>query len=179
MPNHDEVCASCGRPLDDRYCERCGHDSLSAESAPYVPVVPISWSLVATADRAFFEKVWAANNTDADGLTIIFPAFCPERHFQLAGDRVLVGRTSARRGITPHVDLTGPPEDVGVSHSHAMLTSAPDGTWAVVDLGSANGTYLNDDFTRELTTTTAVPLKDGDRLHVGAWTTLTLRAGRA
>jgi pSer/pThr/pTyr-binding forkhead associated (FHA) protein len=42
------------------------------------------------------------------------------------------------------------------------------------DLGSTNGTTLNDDPTpigREV----GAPVSDGDRIHIGAWTTITLR----
>jgi len=45
----------------------------------------------------------------------------------------------------------------------------------VVDLGSANGTYVNDSATA-IEPNLPVPVKDGDRVHLGAWSTLTLRA---
>uniref|UniRef100_UPI0036F1EE15 FHA domain-containing protein n=1 Tax=Fodinicola feengrottensis TaxID=435914 RepID=UPI0036F1EE15 len=46
--------------------------------------------------------------------------------------------------------------------------------WAVVDVGSANGTTLNDDPTA-LSPNVPRPVAAGDRIHVGAWTTITLR----
>ena len=68
-----------------------------------------------------------------------------------------------------------PPADPAVSHSHAMLVAQPGGGWAVVDLGSANGTYVNGGGT-PIAENVPVPIGDGDRIHVGAWSTLTLRA---
>jgi hypothetical protein len=130
--------------------------------------------VVAVADRDYFEAMRALNGPDAS--TVSFPQFCPQRRFPLRGDRALVGRRSPRRGIEPEIDLTGPPEDPGVSHSHALLLAQPDGTWAVVDLGSANGTYINDDRTAPITANRPIPIGDRDRIHIGAWTRLTLQA---
>jgi hypothetical protein len=73
-----------------------------------------------------------------------FPAYCPERRFVLTGSEMLIGRRSRSRGIEPAIDLTGPPEDTGASHVHALLVSTPEGRWTIVDLDSANGTYVND-----------------------------------
>jgi pSer/pThr/pTyr-binding forkhead associated (FHA) protein len=110
---------------------------------------------------------------DADGVG--FPPFCPERRFPLTGRQFLVGRRSRSRGIEPEIDLTGPPEDPGVSHAHAILLAQEGGGWAVVDLDSANGTYLNDS-EDPIEPNLPVPVSAGDRIHVGAWTTLTLHA---
>jgi hypothetical protein len=62
-----------------------------------------------------------------------------------------------------------------VSHSHALFVAGAGGTWSVVDLDSANGTYLND-ATDPLPANQPTPLHSGDRVHVGAWTTLTVLA---
>jgi hypothetical protein len=45
----------------------------------------------------------------------------------------------------------------------------------VSDLGSTNGTYLNDE-QKPLTAGQTRSVGDGDRVHVGAWTTITLHA---
>jgi hypothetical protein len=128
--------------------------------------------VVVSADRAYYERMQATGEAGAE--QVDFPAYCPQRRFALTGERVLVGRRSRSRGIEPEIDLTGPPEDVGVSHAHALLVSGPDG-WSVVDLDSANGTYRNDN-PDQLPANQPVPLALGDRLHVGAWTTLTISA---
>lgn len=174
-------CPSCGAQLDGRFCENCGADSLAAPvpvaapvSAPAEPVPGVgTWSVVVSADERYFRAVKSEGGPDAD--PIEFPPFCPERRFELAGEQVTIGRRSNSRGILPDIDLTGPPEDVGVSRLHALLVPADDG-WSVVDMNSANGTYLN--YSRDaLKPNTPRPLAEGDRIHVGAWTTLTLHQG--
>jgi FHA domain len=130
--------------------------------------------LLVAADRAYHSRMAAIDAPDAEA--VAFPVFCPERRFALIGGQLLIGRRSRSRGIEPEIDLTGPPEDAGVSHSHAALVSTPDGGWAVVDLGSSNGTYINDS-TKPIEPNKPVPVKEGDQIHVGAWTTLTLLAG--
>jgi FHA domain-containing protein len=131
-----------------------------------------AWTIVVTADRAYYDSVQDAGGPDA--AAIGFPAYCPERRFRLAGSEVRVGRRSESRGIHPEIDLTGPPADPGVSRLHVVLVRAPDGTWSVVDPGSANGTLVNGD---EIHAGETVPLRDGDVIHLGAWTALTVTSG--
>jgi FHA domain len=132
---------------------------------------PLGWRVVVAADRDYYDRMRAAAVPGAP--EIPFPAFFPERRFPLATGQVLIGRRSRKRGIEPDIDLTGPPEDAAVSHTHAVLVPGADG-WSVVDLSSANGTYLNGS-AEQIEPNTPVPLRDGDRIHVGAWTTLTVQ----
>jgi pSer/pThr/pTyr-binding forkhead associated (FHA) protein len=124
---------------------------------------------VVTADRAYYDSVQAVSGPDAAG--IAFPAYYPQRRFPLAGPEVRIGRHSASSGISPEIDLAVPPADPGVSRLHAVLLRAPDGSWSVLDPGSANGTAVNGS---EIPPGQAVPLRDGDRIHLGAWTELRL-----
>jgi FHA domain len=132
-----------------------------------------AWSAVVTADRAYFDRVAASSGPAAE---TPFPDYGTERRFVLgrsrAGEEKLIGRHSASRGINPAIDLTGPPTDPGISRLHAVLVGQPGGGWAVVDPGSENGTLVND---QEITTGVQVPLHDGDRIHLGAWTVITIR----
>jgi len=48
-------------------------------------------------------------------------------------------------------------------------------SWAIVDPGSTNGIYLNDSLDA-IPTDELVPVAEGDRIHIGAWTTLTLHS---
>ncbi|MEU5694565.1 FHA domain-containing protein [Actinosynnema sp. NPDC020468] len=166
---HD--CAACGAVRVGRFCEECGHDSLTPP--PAAPPQALSWHVSVEADRAYFERVLAVDGPDASAVG--FPEFCPPRRFELSGQRVSIGRRSRSRGLVPDVDLTGPPEDPGVSHSHALLVASAGG-WSVVDLGSTNGTTVNEG-EDPLRPNVPRPLADGDRVHLGAWTTLTLRRG--
>jgi pSer/pThr/pTyr-binding forkhead associated (FHA) protein len=120
-----------------------------------------------TADRGYYETVLAASGPEAAGID--FPSYCPERRFRLSGSEVRIGRRSLSRGIEPEIDLTGPPADPGVSRLHAVLIAAGDGTWSVLDPGSANGTLVNGE---EIRPNEPVPLREGDHVNLGAWTLL-------
>jgi pSer/pThr/pTyr-binding forkhead associated (FHA) protein len=126
-----------------------------------------------SADRAYYQSVMAIGGPDAASIT--FPQFCPDRYFPLRGNQISIGRRSVSRGINPDIDLTGPPEDPGVSHLHAVLIVQPDGSLSIVDLGSSNGTTVNESQS-PLRANVPHPLSDGDRVHLGAWTTITVRA---
>jgi hypothetical protein len=178
-----KTCPVCGSSQTGRFCEEDGYDFLlappvGAPSAP-APVTPVSpapaptgvWQVAVRADSTYFEAIKAMGGEDAGSLA--FPRFAPERRFQLSGEQMVIGRRSRSRGVNPDIDLTGPPEDPGVSHLHALLVAQPDG-WAVVDLESANGTYLNDPSSDALDPNVPYPLKSGDTVYLGAWTALTI-----
>jgi hypothetical protein len=132
---------------------------------------PVAWTAVVASDHDYFEDVVAAGGPDSATLT--FPDYCPERRFRLAGPEMRIGRRSASQGLEPEIDLTGPPTDPGVSRMHAALIAEPDGSWTVLDPGSENGTLVNG---TEIAAGVRVPLHDGDRIHLGAWTVITIRA---
>jgi len=75
------------------------------------------------------------------------------------------------REVAPDIDLTGPPADPGISRLHAILIAQPDGTWAIVDPGSANGTSVNG---VEIETGEQVPLRNHDTIGLGAWTSIAI-----
>jgi serine/threonine-protein kinase len=133
---------------------------------------PVTWTAVVTADRAYYDSVSAVN--DDDSASISFPGEVPERRIPLSGTEIRIGRRSASRGIEPEIDLIGPPRDPGVSRLHAKLVPAPDGTWTVVDLGTDNGITVNG---RDVPSGDSVPLRPGDRIHLGAWTRITITRG--
>ena len=148
----------------------------AAQAPPGPPPAPAAaetaWTAVVSADRAYYDAVQAAGGPDAAG--IAFPAYFPQRRFRLAGTEVRIGRHSTSSGIDPEIDLSVAPADPGVSRLHAVLLKAPDGTWSIVDPGSANGTAVNGS---EIPPGQAVPLRDGDRVHLGAWTELRVVRG--
>ena len=128
-----------------------------------------TWTAVVTADRAYYDSVHAEGETDPESIS--FPDHLAERRIQLSGTRVRIGRRSKSLNIEPEIDLIGPPKDPGVSRLHAILTPGPDGTWSVTDPGTENGILLNG---KEVPPHEAVPLRDGDRLHLGMWTLITI-----
>jgi hypothetical protein len=167
-----EPCPDCGAPRSGRFCEQCGHDfTTGAPGAPGADPPPAArWTARVSADRAYYESVRSADGPDE--APVPFPPYSPERTFVLTGQQVRIGRRSTSRGTTPEIDLADPPADPGVSHLHAVLLAQPDGGWALVDPGSTNGTWLNDTAER-VDVNVAVPLSPGDRIHLGAWTTIT------
>lgn len=134
----------------------------------------MNWTAVIAPDREYFLAMMQRSGPEATGLNL--PAYSPEQHLPLTGNQITIGRRRQSTGESPDIDLSVPPEDPGVSHQHAVLVQQPDGSWAVVDQNSTNGTTLN---TAEdpIQPYVPVPLQDGDQVHVGAWTTITLRRG--
>jgi len=149
---------------------------------PAIPAPAFSsapWTAVVTSDRTYYDRMrMAVAMSGASGVFpgpfIAFPVYSNERRFRLTGSQMRIGRRSATRDLELEIDLAGPPTDPGISRLHAVLIAAPDGTWAVLDPGSANGTLVNG---RKIPIGDLVPLHDGDRLHLGAWTVLTMYHG--
>jgi len=137
--------------------------------SPSRPAAAGTWTAVVGADRAYYDSVQAVS--DQDAASIMFPAFVPERRFRLSGAEVLIGRRSVSRHIEPEIDLTGPPTDPGVSRRHAVLIAGPDQSWSVVDVDSPNGIVVNG---KDVPPGQVVPLRHGDRIHLGAWTVITI-----
>jgi hypothetical protein len=157
-------CPACGAPVNGRFCESCGHDS--ALPAPAAPVqAPVTWVAVVSADREFYDRVVARGGPDS----VEFPHYFPERRITLR-DTALIGRHNRDQGVTPEIDLGLQPADRGVSTQHAVLRVRDSGP-TVTDLGSTNGTSLNGS-EELLANGEETPLADGDRIHVGAWTTI-------
>jgi hypothetical protein len=167
-------CPDCGAPRagTDRYCEACGYDFVDGESAQPAAVIaaPPPWTAQVLADREYFERL------APEGVT--FPGPQPPRSFLLDKYEVRIGRGGPSSDAKYEVELAAPAEDPAVSRLHAVLARQEDGSYAVVDEGSSNGTTVNDDPT-PITPHVPVPLKDGDHVHVGAWTTITLRCDAA
>ncbi|GAA3484529.1 FHA domain-containing protein [Streptomyces yanii] len=135
---------------------------------------PAGWTAVIAPDRDYFLAMMQRSGPEATGLNL--PAYSPEQRLPLTGNQVTIGRRRHSTGESPDVDLSVPPEDPGVSHQHAVLVQQPDGSWAVVDQNSTNGTTLNG-AEDPIQPYVPVPLQDGDQVHVGAWTTITIRRG--
>jgi hypothetical protein len=158
-----EPCPACGarRSGDDRYCEGCGYDFLS----PPPPPPATGWEAIVTADRDQFDRLAVAG--------VSFPSGYAERRFPLSEGANRIGRSRGRPDEeTPEIDLAAPPSDPGVSRLHAVVERRDDGVCVLRDLGSTNGTALGDE---PIDPHTDVPLADGDRIHLGAWTTITVR----
>ncbi|HYP41860.1 MAG TPA: protein kinase [Chloroflexia bacterium] len=74
-----------------------------------------------------------------------------------------IGRRSLSRQVFPHLDLTYNDPAAYVSRQHARIV-ADAGGYFLEDLGSANGTFLND---RRLPAGVPTRLRNGDRVRIG------------
>ncbi|HUE05821.1 MAG TPA: BTAD domain-containing putative transcriptional regulator [Acidimicrobiales bacterium] len=163
-PTEESRCPNCGSlPGSDTTCVRCGHPLGAPDTL--TPWEEELWELVARQDRSWFDL------QEPDGLE--FPDSKHTRRIELVGDHVSIGRRSKSRNSLPEIDLSGTLEDPCVSHHHAVLMRRPDGGWALVDQDSTNGTFVNAD-EEQIAPNEPLTLSDGDQVHVGRWTTLTI-----
>lgn len=147
----------------DRFCEQCSYD-FSAEPAAPSPACT-RWTATVAADWDYYDQLEATG--------FLFPDDTPVLVVVLEADELLVGRRSLEQGIEPDIDLSAEHGDPAVSRRHARLLRGEDGAYWIEDLGSVNGTWLNDD-PEPIEPGVAVRLAAGDRVHLGAWTTITL-----
>ncbi|MFI1955769.1 FHA domain-containing protein [Streptomyces xinghaiensis] len=141
---------------------------------PRPPAAGEEWVAVIAPDREYFTAMLSRSGPEAAQLNL--PAYSPEQRLPLEGPQITIGRRRHSTGEAPDIDLSQSPEDPGVSHQHAMLVRQPEGDWAVVDQDSTNGTTINGG-EEPIQPYVPVPLREGDRVHVGAWTTITVRRG--
>ena len=146
------ACPMCqtARPAGDRFCETCGHDFEAVVAAEP------AWELVIEADPAFHAR-FAGD--------IAFPRDVAPQRMTAEAAELRIGRVDARSN--------GAAADPGLSRRHAVLRRLGNGAYAIEDLGSTNGTEVNG---QQIAAGEPVTLADGDRVHLGAWSTLTLRA---
>jgi hypothetical protein len=190
-----QVCPNCSAPNtpDALFCEACGYDfttgALPRGAAPKEPIVdpdgsngstpvaatggsiapaiPLEWVAEVWVDPDWYAVQEAEEPMPSPGLPAVVG---------LTSRSLLIGRVSPSRNIHPDIDCT---TDTGVSRRHAQLTT--DGQrWFVEDLGSSNGTFvgpasgpLPED---PIAVGPRTELDDDDRIYVGAWTRIVVRA---
>jgi len=139
-------CGFCGGRIaaDDVFCAHCGSRQPMAgtDSNPRLPVR-------ATA------KLIVAGTTELDAA------------FNLQNDSNLVGRTDPLSNIFPEIDLSRFDPNTKVSRRHARIWREGD-AFLVEDLGSVNGTVINDII--RLEPRKPRPLDSGDRIKLGETT---------
>jgi hypothetical protein len=82
----------------------------------------------------------------------------------VTGD-MIVGRADNITNYTPEIDLAPyGAYRLGISRRHAIVRLMPGNTLSVTDLGSRNGTMVNN---QKLIANAPFPLKDGDELAIG------------
>src|SRR5262249_6222073 len=115
--------------------------------------------LVVTVDPTVSPDDAAAAPTDRPPLT-----------FTLFDEENLIGR------VSPSVRPTVAIDDEGISRRHCLMIRQADGSYIVRDLGSTNGTRLND--TVLMVGADSSPLREGDTLKLGCWTRITIQSIR-
>jgi len=186
-PSAAELCPNCGTSREDlaQFCEGCRYNfvtragTVSVTQPPpsqpspraEVPASSQNWTATVRVDHDYFAKVMARSEPEDQGLYV--PTYAPDLNIPLTRTVITIGRRHRSTGEAPFIDLDNDPEDPGVSHEHAILVQQPDSTWSLIDKGSTNGTTVNG-AEDPVAPYVPVPLKDGDRVHVGLWTTITV-----
>ena len=166
------LCGEAREPPDVRYCEVCRFDFSEQKPGPppvaaatpiaAVPAPAQGWELVITVDAAL------DTHPDPDHPC---PTSVAPRVLAIDRGEMLVGRHDEQRDIHPEVSLFDP----GASRRHAKLVREADGSVALQDLASMNGTQING---KDVRPGMRRRLVEGDAVTLGRWTRLTLRARR-
>ncbi|MFZ6861366.1 FHA domain-containing protein [Undibacterium sp. Ji67W] len=91
------------------------------------------------------------------------PVGAPDREYHLDLDEQTLGRQFEGKGIYPEIVV----QDPGISRRHLKLMRDEKGNHTVLDLGSANGTELNQ---KPLDVGILSNIRPGDQLCLGMWT---------
>ena len=87
------------------------------------------------------DRSTATTETETAGVLPSGSALLVVRRGPNAGSRFLLDQPVTSAGRHPDSDILL--DDITVSRRHAEFRLAEDGTWAVADVGSLNGTYVN------------------------------------
>ncbi len=183
-----QICPDCATPHDrseGSFCEICGYNFVTGLSGE-LPIAPAPVSTpVASPDPSTAPQLpsspavlpspaptqWELHITIDPLLRLAEspePPDVPPQTIVLDKPTTLMGRTSQARAIYPDISLD---LDDAVSHRHAIFSLQPDGSLTLRDIGSSNGTILND---VELKSMTDVVLKRGDSIVLGHWTRIAI-----
>ncbi len=128
--------------------------------------------------NSLLEKL-VGRELDADHVamdaTVVAPADKATRHrlvdvatgtafFFSTGDETTIGRADPVTGILPDVDLTPVDTNRSVSRRHAKIIKTGDDYHVLEEVGTVNGTYVND---QRIPTGVPVTLHNGDLLKIG------------
>ena len=84
--------------------------------------------------------------------------------FFSSGDETTIGRADPVTGILPDIDLTPVDTNRSVSRRHAKIIKTGNDYHALEEVGTVNGTYVND---QRIPTGVPVTIHDGDLIKIG------------
>jgi CRP-like cAMP-binding protein len=84
--------------------------------------------------------------------------------FFSSGDETTIGRADPVTGILPDIDLTPVDTNRSVSRRHAKILRGGDEYHMLEEVGTVNGTYVND---QRIPTGTPVTIHNGDQVKIG------------
>jgi pSer/pThr/pTyr-binding forkhead associated (FHA) protein len=145
-PSGSNFCSSCGAPL-----EHGGDDTT-------ITLVPVE-----SAGEVGDDEITVGFEGLADGLGMLVVKRGPN-----AGSKFVLDSDVTRAGRHPESDIFL--DDITVSRRHAEFERKPDG-YAVRDVGSLNGTYLNRERIDE------AKLTNGDEVQIGKFKLVFLTGG--
>lgn len=187
-------CQSCGREnyAGAQFCDRCGIRLAAAEefspaaadefSPAPEPVMPLPEMPVFQPVSVTSVGIPPVVEESKEDLTVAAakPTALEKKHFHASltierGNNIgkafnlsaadsYIGRWDADNGVFPDVDLDAHDPEAKVSRRHARILWR-DGQYAVEDLGSTNGTYINRG--RRLIPGSPQTLNDGDEIIAG------------
>ncbi len=181
------TCERCGTENLDgsRYCDECGaamwlagrandltrspeQSNGSGGNGRREPSATISQSVPAAAKSAMSQlhtsSPLVVSEKKVHAVLVIERGSSAGKQFSLSDENSNIGRWDAEGGVFPDVDLDSDDPEAKVSRRHARI-SRRDGQYAIEDLGSTNGTFVNRG--RRLAPGSTHPLQDGDEIIVG------------
>lgn len=181
------TCERCSTENLDgsRYCDECGAAMWLAGRASEITRLPeqsngsdrngrrevsatVSQSVGAPGQPAMSQRQNSsppvATEKKVHALLVIERGSSAGKQFSLSDETSNIGRWDAEGGVFPDVDLDSDDPEAKVSRRHARI-SRRDGQYAIEDLGSTNGTFVNRG--RRLVPGNSNPLQDGDEIIVG------------
>jgi hypothetical protein len=181
------ACPECGEPRADahaRFCEVCRFDFVARKPGPPpvartpvaapAPPAPVASAPVNAPSPAVSAAAWSvvvcvdpALDVEPDPESPC-PVNAPEQVIAVRAPELLVGRHDDRRDIHPEISVRDP----GASRRHAKIVLLADGSLALQDLASMNGTKLNG---ADVEPGSRRALTAGDEVTLGRWTRIRVR----
>jgi len=147
------------------FCSKCGTQLIFPDGVPTSSIRPTSGDFQdAQQERTTVSKTHAPPVSDSGEILSLNIIECGEILPIKGRSEVTLGRVSEGQPIIPDIDLSRyKAYEAGVSRMHASILVG-DNEVTIVDLGSANGTRINQ---RKITSHIPYPINHGDIVTLG------------